>query len=65
MQKDTREENVVTQEEQLFTIVQLNVQQATKVQRMAEAQQMLMEMEQCETKVITNKRCTILDRTTF
>jgi hypothetical protein len=30
MQKDTREENVITLEEQLFIEVQLNVQQATK-----------------------------------
>jgi hypothetical protein len=45
--------------------VQLNVQQATEVQRMAKAQQMLMEMEQCATEVVVNKRCTILNRATF
>jgi hypothetical protein len=37
MQKDAKEENVVAQEEHLSTKVQLIVQQAMKVQTMAEA----------------------------
>jgi hypothetical protein len=35
MQKDTREETVVAKEEQLFTEVQLKVQQTIEVQTMA------------------------------
>ncbi len=65
MQKDTREENVITLEEQLFIEVQLNVQQATKEQTMAEAQQRLMEMEQREIEAVVKRRCIILDRTTL
>jgi TPP-dependent indolepyruvate ferredoxin oxidoreductase alpha subunit len=61
MQKDTREENVVTQEEQLFIELQLNVQQAIEVQTMVEAQRRLMEMEQCKVKVVAKRRCAILD----
>ncbi len=63
--KDTRKENVVTQEEQIFIELQLNVQQTTKVQTMVEAQQRLMEMEQCEAKVVMKRRHTILDRATL
>ncbi len=37
MQKDTREENVITQEEQLFTKMQLIVHQAIEVQTATEA----------------------------
>ncbi len=38
MQKDAREENVVTKEEHLSIKVQLKIQQAREVQTMAEAQ---------------------------
>jgi hypothetical protein len=37
VQKDAREENVVETEKQLSTKVQVEVQQATKVQEMVEA----------------------------
>ncbi len=53
------------QEEQIFTKLQLSVQQATKVQTMVESQQRLMEMEQREAKVVTKRRRAILDRTTL
>jgi hypothetical protein len=37
VQKDAREENIIMQEQQLFTKLQLNVQQTTKVQTMVKA----------------------------
>jgi len=43
----------------------VEVQQATKVQAMAEAQQRVMEMERRETKAVMKRRCTILDRATL
>ncbi len=65
MQKDAREENIVEVEEQLSPKVQVEVQQAIKVQAMAEAQWRVMEMEKHEAKGVMKKRCIILDRATF
>ncbi len=51
-QKDAREDNIVEAKEQLSTKVQVEVQQAIKVQVMAEAQRKAMEMERQELEVV-------------
>jgi hypothetical protein len=65
MQKDAREENVVEAEEQLSLEVQVEVQQATKVQEMVEAHRRAMEMEKCESEVVVKKKNTILNKATL
>jgi hypothetical protein len=65
MEKDTREENIIEVEEQLSLEIHVEVQQATKVQGMVEAQQRAMEVERHEAEVIMKRRCIILDKTTL
>ncbi len=65
MQKDTREENVVVVESQLSTEVHVDVQRATKVQAMVEAQKRAMEMQRRESKVIAKRISAILDKATL
>lgn len=45
--------------------MQVEVQQSTEVQAMAEAQQRAMEIDKHELKTITKKRCAILDKATL
>jgi hypothetical protein len=45
--------------------MQVEVQQATKVQVMAETQWRAIETERCKSKAIAKRRCVILDITTF
>jgi hypothetical protein len=65
MEKDTREENIIEVEEQLSLEIHVEVQQATKVQGIAETQQRAMEVERHEAEVVMKKRCVILDKTTL
>ncbi len=65
MQKDAREGNIAAIEKQLSTKVQVEGQQATKVQMMAKAQQRTMEMERHELEAIPRKIHTMLDKVTF
>jgi hypothetical protein len=65
MEKDTREENIIEVEERLSLEIQVEVQQATEVQGMVEAQQRVMEMERHEVEVVMKRRCAILDRATL
>ncbi len=43
----------------------MEVQQSTKVQAMAKAQQRAMEIKRCESKIITKRKCAILDKITL